>query len=193
MSEPITLNRTCEVLEIPSGLRHLLPTGTVVRVHQSLGDSYTVATEYGNMYRIEGQDADALGIPKTQSSSEPGRFSEAAVWNELRTVFDPEIPVNIVDLGLVYSCVITKLEEDENRVEVRMTLTAPGCGMANVLKADVERKLSHLPGVKEVGVEVVFEPPWNPDCMSEAAKLQLGFDLDFSSSTPTLPILNPRK
>src|ERR1700694_2924735 len=160
MNEPITLSRACEVLEIPSGIRHLLPSGTVVRISQSLGDSYTLATAQGNMYRIEGKDADALGLTVNQGTSAAlrGEFSEAAVWDELRTVFDPEIPVNIADLGLIYSCVITPLGEGANMVEIKMTLTAPGCGMANVLKADVERKLSRLPGIKEVSVEVVFEP-----------------------------------
>ncbi len=124
-----------------------------------------------------------------QSIRQPPRrsreaFSEEAVWAELRTVFDPEIPVNIADLGLIYSCVITPLQESGNRIEIKMTLTAPGCGMADVLKADVERKLSRLPGVKEVSVEVVFDPPWDPSRMSEAAKLQLGLDLDFGPSPP---------
>jgi probable FeS assembly SUF system protein SufT len=114
-----------------------------------------------------------------------------AVWDELRTVFDPEIPVNIADLGLIYSCTITPLQEGAKRVEIRMTLTAPGCGMGSVLKADVERKLLRLPDVREVSVEVVFEPPWNPSLMTEAAKLQLGLDLDFDPGTSPLPILGP--
>jgi probable FeS assembly SUF system protein SufT len=192
MNEPKTLSRACEVLEIPSGIRHLLPEGTVVRISQALGDSLTVSTEQG-MYRIEGKDADALGLSVSQknSATQPGNFGEDAVWAELRTVFDPEIPVNIVDLGLIYSCAITPLPEG-NRVEVKMTLTAPGCGMADVLKADVERKLALLSGVKEVGVEVVFDPPWDPGRMSEAAKLQLGFDLDFTPSPSVLPIYKPR-
>ena len=118
-------------------------------------------------------------------------MNEEAVWAELRTVFDPELPVNIVDLGLIYSCAIQPLENG-NRVEIRMTLTAPGCAMADVIKADVERKLSGLPGVKEVGVEVVFEPPWEPGRMTEAAKLQLGLDLDFSPSPSVLPMYKPR-
>lgn len=118
---------------------------------------------------------------------------EQAVWDELRTVFDPEIPVNIVDLGLIYSCEVKSLPDGEKKVDLKMTLTAPGCGMAEVLKADVERKLSRLPGVKDVFVEVVFEPPWNPGRMTEAAKLQLGLDLDFSPSASALPIFNPRR
>ena len=99
------------------------------------------------------------------------------VWDQLKTVFDPEIPVNIADLGLIYSCVTTPLEQGGNRIAIKMSMTAPGCGMGNVLKADVEGKLSKLPDVKEVDVEIVFEPPWGPSRMSEAAKLQLGFDL----------------
>lgn len=192
MNEPKTLSRACEVLEIPSGIRHLLPEGTVVRISQALGDSITVSTAQG-MFRIEGKDADALGLPVSQKNSAAPQesFSEEAIWAELRTVFDPEIPVNIVDLGLIYSCAITPLQ-DGNRVEVKMTLTAPGCGMADVLKADVERKLSRLPGVKQVDVEVVFDPPWDPSRMSEAAKLQLGFDLDFSPSPSVLPIYKSR-
>lgn len=188
----IQLSRACEVVEIPSGSRALLAMGTVVRISQSLGDSYTVTSAQGKMYRIDGKDADALGLAVKQGSSaaEQGRFSEEAVWGELRSIFDPEIPVNIADLGLIYSCVITPLEEVGNRIEIKMSLTAPGCGMADVLRADVERKLSRLPGVKEVRVEVVFDPPWEPSRMSEAAKLQLGLDLDFSPS-PALPILKP--
>ena len=99
------------------------------------------------------------------------------VWDQLKTVFDPEIPVNIADLGLIYSCVTAPLDEGGNRIDIKMSMTAPGCGMGNVLKADVENKLGKLPDVKEVHVEIVFEPPWNPSRMSEAAKLQLGFDL----------------
>jgi probable FeS assembly SUF system protein SufT len=193
MNEQITLRRPCEVLEIPSGVRHLLPMGTAVRVSQSLGDSCTVTTAQGNRYRVDGRDADALGlaVKQTASAAQPGTFTEEAVWGELRTVFDPEIPVNIVDLGLIYSCVIAPLHDSGNRIEIKMTLTAPGCGMAGVLKEDVERKLSHLPGVKEVSVEVVFDPPWEPGRMSEAAKLQLGLDLDFSPSPSVLPIWKP--
>ena len=99
------------------------------------------------------------------------------VWDQLKTVFDPEIPVNIADLGLIYSCVTTPLEQGGHRIDIKMSMTAPGCGMGNVLKADVETKLASLPDVKEVHVEIVFDPPWGPDRMSEAAKLQLGFDI----------------
>jgi metal-sulfur cluster biosynthetic enzyme len=113
-----------------------------------------------------------------QSSSDASR--EEAIWKELRTVYDPEIPVNIVDLGLIYSAQ-TSPAENGRRIDVRMSLTAPGCSMSEVLKAEVERKLSQLPGIDVVHVEVVFDPPWNPGMMSEAAKLQLGFDSDFGA------------
>jgi probable FeS assembly SUF system protein SufT len=112
------------------------------------------------------------------------------VWDQLKTVYDPEIPVNIVDLGLIYSCAIVHDEQGGKKIDVAMSLTAPGCGMSDVLKADVEKKLARLPEVKAVRVEVVFDPPWSPARMSEAAKLQLGFDLDYDgSSRGTFPIL----
>ena len=184
--EPITLSRACEVIEIPSGIRGTLPAGAAVRIMQSLGSSYTVATDRGYMYRIDARDRDALGltneVPKQASAVQEGIFSEQMVWDQLKTVYDPEIPVNIVDLGLVYSCVIAPLEQGGNRVHVKMSMTAPGCGMGNVLRADVETKLSRLPGVKQVHVEVVFDPAWHPGLMSDAAKLQLGFDLDYGTT-----------
>jgi len=181
--EPITLSRACDVIEIPSGIRGTLPAGAVVRIMQSLGSSYTVATNRGYMYRIDARDTDALGltneVPKQASAVQEGIFSEQMVWDQLKTVYDPEIPVNIVDLGLVYSCVIAPLEQGGNRVHIKMSMTAPGCGMGDVLRTDVETKLSRLPGVKDVHVEVVFDPAWHPGLMSDAAKLQLGFDLDY--------------
>lgn len=115
-----------------------------------------------------------------QESAAQGEFREEAIWKELRTVYDPEIPVNIVDLGLIYSAKVADAENGR-RIDVRMSLTAPGCSMSEVLKAEVERKLSQLPGVAEVQVEVVFDPPWNPGMMSEAAKFQLGFDADYGA------------
>ncbi|MGC2110935.1 MAG: putative Fe-S cluster assembly protein SufT [Candidatus Korobacteraceae bacterium] len=190
---PITLNRACEAIEIPSGLRRMLAAGTLVRIMQSLGTSYTVSSDYGCMYRIDARDADALGLA-APSAAVPAAaawepFSEQMVWKELRTVFDPEIPVNVVDLGLIYACAITPLDEGANKVEIKMSMTAPGCGMGNVLKADVESKVSQLPSVKEVNVEIVFEPTWHPGLMSEAAKLQLGFDLDTSGDPSGLPVM----
>lgn len=185
-SEPITLSRACEVIEIPSGIHATLPAGAVVRIVQSLGSGFTVASDRGYMYRVDAKDMDALGLSHAATAQAPqvqeGNFSEQMVWDQLKTVYDPEIPVNIVDLGLVYSCVIVPLEQGGNRVDIKMSMTAPGCGMGNVLKADVESRLSRLPSVKEVHVEVVFDPQWHPGLMSDAAKLQLGFDLDYGAT-----------
>ena len=176
----ITLKRECDAIEIPSGAPAKLPAGAGVRVMQFLGSSYTIVSDYG-LFRIDVKNADALGLtppaPSETPPSEPGEFSEQMVWDQLKTVYDPEIPVNIADLGLIYSCVTEPLEDGGRRIDIKMSMTAPGCGMGNVLKADVENKLAHLPGVKEVHVEIVFDPPWGPQRMSEAAKLQLGFDL----------------
>jgi len=188
---PITLSRDCEVIEIPSGTRSTLSAGSLVSIMQTLGGSYTISGgQYGYMYRVDARDSDALGLPtpETPASAEQKPFSEQLVRDELKTVFDPEIPVNIVDLGLVYGCTITPAEQGGHNVDVQMSMTAPGCGMGNVLKADVESKLARLPDVKQVNVEIVFEPPWTPARMSEAAKLQLGFDLDFGEPASGLPI-----
>jgi probable FeS assembly SUF system protein SufT len=185
-SNVIALTRDCEATEIPYGGTQLLPAGTKVRIMQSLGGSYTVATEQGAMVRIEAKNADALGLTPEPKAAEaaPAQFSEKLVWDQLKTVFDPEIPVNIVDLGLVYSCQITPVEAGGHKIEIKMAMTAPGCGMGDVLRADIERKLSQLPEVKEVHAQIVFDPPWNPGRMSDAAKLQLGLDLDSNSSFP---------
>ncbi len=183
----IKLNRDCEVIEIPAGTKGVLPAGSPVSILQTLGGSYSISGgQYGAMYRIDARDADALGLP-TPELPAPGErkpFSEELVWAELKTIFDPEIPVNVVDLGLIYECAITPVENDGNKIDVKMSMTAPGCGMGNVLKADVENKLSRLPTVNAVNVEIVFEPAWGPGRMSEAAKLQLGFDLDYGSESP---------
>lgn len=183
-SSLVKLARTCEVIEIPSGRISTLPEGTSVRIMQSRGDSYTVWTDYGQMYRIDGKDADALGLQP--GSGEPAaavdtrEFNDQMVWDVLKTVYDPEIPVNIVDLGLIYSCRITPADQNDaeqnaKRIDIEMSMTAPGCGMGGVLKADVESRLSRLPSVKDVHVEVVLDPPWDMSRMSEAARLQLGF------------------
>jgi probable FeS assembly SUF system protein SufT len=181
-SELITLTRAVSAMEIPSGIPDILPEGGHVRIMQKLGGSYTVSSmNTGRMYRIEAKDADALGLattPEQTQSAPQGELTEKMVWDELRTVYDPEIPVNIADLGLIYSCVIQQ-EDGGNVIDVKMSMTAPGCGMGGVLKADVERKLSQLPNVKEVRVEIVFEPQWHPGLMSEAARLQLGLDMDY--------------
>jgi probable FeS assembly SUF system protein SufT len=178
--EPITLTRDCEAIQIPSGAKMVLPAGTIVMITQSLGDTYTVTTDHGYMVRISGKDADAMGLERTAATpvtSEPPRGAEELeklVWDQLRTCYDPEIPVNIVDLGLVYQCSVTALESGGQRAEVKLTLTAPGCGMGGVLAADAQAKIEALPGISEANVEVVFDPPWNPSMMSEAARLELG-------------------
>lgn len=185
--EIVTLKRDCEVIEIPSGGRTILAAGTPVTILQLLGGSYTVSTNSGMRYRIE--DRAALGLPET-ATDQPrpsAPLSDELVREQLRTIFDPEIPVNIVDLGLVYGCSIAPMPETGGHlVEVKMTMTAPGCGMGNVLKSDVERELSRLPGVNEVRVEIVFDPPWHPGLMSDAAKLQLGLDDAPASPFPIL-------
>jgi probable FeS assembly SUF system protein SufT len=180
--EPIPLNRDCAAIQIPAGTATLLPAGTRVVLQQSLGGTFTVVTDGGEMVRIAGQDADALGlevppeaVPPEAGDTPEGQASvEEQVWSQLRTVYDPEIPINIVDLGLVYACNITPLSDGKQHVEVTMTLTAPGCGMGDVLRADAESKILGIPGVGEAKVLVVVEPPWDRSRMSEAAKLQLG-------------------
>jgi probable FeS assembly SUF system protein SufT len=185
-SNVIALTRDCEATEVPYGGVHVLAVGTKVRVMQSLGGTYTVATEQGSMMRIEAKNADALGIATqpTEAQAEPARFSEKLVWDQLKTVYDPEIPVNVVDLGLIYSCQITPAEGGGHKIAIQMAMTAPGCGMGDVLRADIERKLTQLPEVREVQAQIVFDPPWNPSRMSDAAKLQLGLDLDSDSQLP---------
>jgi len=188
MYEQIDLKRECEVIEIPSGIRRVLAPSSRVRITQFLGNSYTVVGDMGCLFRIDTKDADALGLTAPSASetkTSDATFSEKLVWDQLKTVFDPEIPVNIVDLGLIYSCEISSPEQGGKKIDVKMSMTAPGCGMGNVLKADVEGKLGRIPEVKEVNVQVVFEPAWSPALMSEAAKLQLGFDLDYGKSPVT--------
>lgn len=181
MTEATELKRDCEAVAIPSGLRQTLPQGTAVRIVQDRGGSYTVSTAIHAMFRIDAKDADALGFDAAKTASTPeqeGPLTEQRVWDALRTVYDPELPVNIVDLGLVYSCTIAPSPDGRKTIDVRMAMTSPGCGMSNVLKSDVESKLLRLPDVKEARVEIVFDPPWNADRMSEAARLQLGLDLE---------------
>ena len=179
-NEPITLSRDCEAIQIPAGEKIMLPAGTLVKVMQSLGGTYTVMTNQGYMVRIAGKDVDAIG-QETAAASHTGASTaaegpevEKLVWEQLKTVYDPEIPVNVVDLGLIYVCQITPLPEGGYKAEVKMTLTAPGCGMGPVLQVDAQSKVLSVPGIKEADVEVVLEPPWNPSMMSEAAKLELG-------------------
>lgn len=179
--ETMTTTRDALATQIPSGIPHPVPAGTQVRLTQALGGSYTVMTDQGYMLRFDAKDADALGISaqEAQAQTAPGEFNDRLVWDRLRTVYDPEIPVNVVDLGLIYDCQIAATDEGR-QIDIKMTMTAPGCGMADVLKADIQRQLSALPTVKNVNVEVVFDPPWHPGRMSEGARLQLGLDLDAS-------------
>ncbi len=179
--ENVIVSRDLLGMQIPSGIPHPIAAGTSVRLAQALGGSYTVMTDQGYLLRIDAKDADAIGItPEEVAASEPQEFDEKLVWNQLRTIYDPEIPVNVVDLGLIYGCDIQPVPEG-HKIDIKMTMTAPGCGMADVLKADVQRRLSTLPTVSAVNVDVVFEPQWHPGRMSESARLQLGLDLD---STP---------
>ena len=180
-SEQVTLARDCEATQVPSGMKLHLTKGSCVLVMQTLGGAFTVITEQGDMARVAARDADALGkqvAPAAARTEAPaagqGPVDEKLVWEELKTIFDPEIPINIVDLGLIYDCRITPLPKGGNRVDVSMTMTAPGCGMGDVLKADAESKLLAVPGVTEAYVEVVWEPPWDPSKMSEEARLALG-------------------
>jgi len=193
----VTLSRSCDVMEIPSGIPYTLQAGVLVRIMQTLGGSYTVsASDSGRMFRIDAKDADALGFDAvaTEAAAVPqGELDDKMVWDQLKTIYDPEIPVNIADLGLVYGCEIKQHEQGGKLLDVKMTMTAPGCGMGNVLKADVERRLGQLPGVTEVRVEIIFEPQWHPGLMSEAAKLQLGFDMDYGSSSSSLPVVRDTK
>ncbi|GAB6066841.1 putative Fe-S cluster assembly protein SufT [Methylothermus subterraneus] len=176
--ESVLLQRDVEAVRVPDGALVKLRKDEVVIIYQALGGSYTVLTEDGLMARISANDADALGkeppaIPNLKEGTDPETVKHN-VWQLLKTVYDPEIPVNIVDLGLVYHVRVTPMETGANQVEIVMTLTAPGCGMGPIIQQDVERLVKSLPGVGQVKVEVVFDPPWSRDMMSEAAKLQLG-------------------
>ena len=178
--EVVTLKRDCEAIQVPYGTPMILKAGSNVLIMQALGGSYTVETPDGFMARVADKDADALGKepPKGPEvvSSEPldAEAIEQTIWDRLRTCYDPEIPASIVDLGLVYAVRVTPLREGGHIVEITMTLTAPGCGMGDVLKADIERKVLEVPGVSRASVEIVVEPPWDPSMMSEVARLQLG-------------------
>jgi probable FeS assembly SUF system protein SufT len=176
MQKEITTTREIEAKEIPSGMRITIPEGTPLTLTQSLGGSFTVVTPYGYMARVEGKDADAIGEEPVTLDAEAaaGGSIEELCWEQLKTCYDPEIPVNIVDLGLVYKCEVASLPDVGSKVEVRFTLTAPGCGMGDVLREDIQGKLLAVPGVKEADVQVLFDPPWNMSMMSDAAKLQLG-------------------
>jgi probable FeS assembly SUF system protein SufT len=175
--EARTLSRDLEVAVIPYGDRITLTTGTSVFVTQALGGSYTAMTDHGYLVRIDGKDADAIGEEPVQpltAEDREGRTTQQLAWAQLKTCYDPEIPVNIVDLGLVYKCEVEPANGDGEKVKVEFTLTAPGCGMGDFLRHDVQQKLLAIPGVKEADVQVVLDPPWDPSMMSDVARLQLG-------------------
>ena len=172
---PIDLTRDCQATLIPGGQKMTLSQGDSVVVTQALGGSFTVSTMSGYLARIDAIDADALGLDgEPAEPEETGPFELQRVIETLKTVFDPEIPVNVVDLGLIYVCEAHPLADGGHRVEIKMSMTAPGCGMGDVLKVDARTKLLALAGVTEVDIEIVWEPPWDSSRMSEAAQLQLG-------------------
>ena len=176
-SEPVRFDRDCPAVMVPSGDAVSLPAGSVGYITQALGGSFTVYVE-GNLFRIAGTDADAIGKEPVEAPTLADGATDADVesliWEQLRTCFDPEIPVNIVELGLVYECNVLRLESGDRRVDIKMTLTAPGCGMGETLISDVRSKLEMIPTIADADVELVFDPPWNQSMMSEAAKLETG-------------------
>ena len=176
MKKEATVSRDVPAREIPSGTPITLRAGDSVTITQSLGGSYTVVTPVGFLARIDGKDADAIGeeIATVDAAAQEGKTTEEQAWDQLRTCFDPEIPVNIVDLGLVYALALTPVDVGGNKIDVKFTLTAPGCGMGDVLREDIKGKLLTIPGVTDADVQVVFDPPWSLQMMSDAAKLQLG-------------------
>ena len=178
----IELPDDCAATLIPSGMTAILHAGDSLVVSQALGGSITVETPTGHLARIEARDLKRLGLtdlladePQGPTAADPfGPFSMETGTEQLSTVFDPEIPINVVDLGLIYRCDAIPLPGGGNRIEIDLSMTAPGCGMGDILAEDARNKVLTVPGVAEVHVEVVFDPPWGMERMSEAAKLQLG-------------------
>ncbi|MBV9007729.1 MAG: putative Fe-S cluster assembly protein SufT [Verrucomicrobia bacterium] len=170
--------RDIEAVAIPMGNTFTIPAGTPGVITQSLGGSYTIATYHG-LARVAEKDGDALGLEKpeakeTRASGSGGEVSEEDVWNQLKQCYDPEIPVNIVDLGLVYDCKLSTTETGGTRVDVKMTLTAPGCGMGPFIAHDAQSKILSIDGVDEADVQLVWDPPWNQHMISEAGRMKLG-------------------
>jgi len=176
-SEPVTLKRDIEVIIVPVGVQVTLNAGSLVHIVQAMGGSFTIYFE-GNLFRVAGRDADALGKEPLRPPELPPDATdeelEATAWSQMRTIFDPEIPINIVDLGLIYDCQVDCLDDGNRRIYVKMTLTAPGCGMGEILLEDVRERLEIIPTVEKVDVDLVFDPPWNQSMMSESAQLQAG-------------------
>lgn len=180
MHEEIKLTRDVDAIQIPSGDSLTLPSGTPVFITQKLGGTYTVATSQG-LARISSQDADALGVDaeeEKKKDAEASRLKDAPleeqVWAQLKGVYDPEIPVDIVNLGLVYDCEIVKQDDGKTVVQVKMTLTAPGCGMGPVIAADAQAKIMTIDGIDEAKVDLVWDPAWNQDMISEEGRMKLG-------------------
>lgn len=183
MHSSLELKREVEAIQIPSGDSITLPMGMKVIITQSLGGTYTVATDFG-LARVQAKDADALGIDEEASKKEepstssniPGEISdlEGQVWNQLKNVYDPEIPVNIVDLGLVYDCTVTTDEAGKHKATVKMTLTAPGCGMGPTIAADAQSRIMTIEEMDDAAVELVWDPAWNQGMISVEGKMKLG-------------------
>ena len=172
----IELSREVEAIQIPSGNKIILPAGTAVLINQALGGTYTVLVPHqAGLFRIAGHDADALGKEVAAQEAGDGPFEIESVWGQLRNCYDPEIPVNIVDLGLIYGLEASD-EEGGKRVSVKMTLTAPGCGMGPSLAADAEQRILSVPGVSSASVELVWDPPWSPERISPAGRERLGME-----------------
>ena len=179
MSDEIRLQREVEAIAIPAGTPKKLAAGTEVIITQDLGGTFTVhAPEVGGLFRIQGRDGDALGrtVAQAKTGSGGGRIGEDEVWAVLKTCYDPEIPVNIVDLGLIYSLEMKGNEGGGHRVEVKMTLTAQGCGMGPSIAADGRQKILSLEGVQEAQVDVVWDPPWGPQMITPEGRKKLGMD-----------------
>ena len=177
--DPVTFERECTAIQIPDGLTMLVSQGTEGIIMQVLGGNFTVRLATGYLVRVNGDDADALGkepIVPEDPTEDGGDVTEEIVWERLKTCYDPEIPINIVELGLIYSCDVADDKDGKKKVDIAMTLTAPGCGMGQILVNDVERAVSSLKGVSEALVDLTFEPPWEPSRMSEVARLELGFE-----------------
>lgn len=173
-----TLSRDVSATQIPSGDKTLLKAGLTLFIHQTLGGSYTVQTDNG-LFRIDGRDADALGDQVVDDGVKAATLADGApdpeaIWDQMKRVYDPEIPVNIVDLGLIYSMDIAKTDDGGHRVDVAMTLTAPGCGMGPVIAEDAKSKILLVPGVSLADVRITWDPPWNQSMISEEGKMKLG-------------------
>ncbi|MGM0577527.1 MAG: putative Fe-S cluster assembly protein SufT [Myxococcota bacterium] len=180
MYEEVTFERDCRAIVIPDGVDIEIPEGMMGYITQVLGGNYTIQVATGYLVRVDARDADAIGkeveAPPEPEVDDEGHVvvDDQRVWEQLTQIYDPEIPVNIVELGLVYDLDVETVGENAYKVGIRMTLTAPGCGMGEILRNDVDYRVRNIPGVKETDIELVFDPPWTPEKMTEAARLELG-------------------